>query len=312
MLTDLLVRALLAYVHRTPLPYGRSLLYHRVVAPLLVRRPTRSIVTTAAGDRFDCGTQDLIQRSIYAFGVWEPATSAFIASRLRPGDTFVDVGANIGYYAVVASPLVGAKGRVVAFEPSPSIRAELESNLALNACANVRVSPTAVSNVDGIAVIHRAPNVNRGSSSLLASRGFEAETSVPTAPLSRLLSAEEWATARIIKIDAEGSEGRVLEGMLDCLPQTRPDLEIVVEVSPQEVTAQGHDEAQIVRQFGELGFHAYALENLPEWRLSGRRAFKQLATKFDAAPYGDETYEIVFSRADAPHLVVALPEAPRP
>lgn len=304
-LAALAARAVLAYLRRTPVPAGRALLYTRVVDPLLVRWPVRRLLTTAEGDRFLCRTEDVLQRRLYAFGVWEPAITAFVNSRLRPGDTFVDVGANVGYYTVVASRLVGPAGRVIALEPSPSIRAELVANLALNASANVRVSSVAASNAAGTAVIHRATDSNRGSSSLLASRGFEAEAEVRTEPLDTLLSAEEWASARIIKIDVEGFEGQVIEGMLRHLRHARPDLEIVVEISPVELAEQGFNVAALAGALRESGFNAYAVEDLPAHYLYGPEAFAPSAGRVNVVPAGAAPYVIVFSREDAGQLAIA-------
>ncbi|SCF63177.1 hypothetical protein GA0115259_100393 [Streptomyces sp. MnatMP-M17] len=72
------------------------------------------MVRSRFGARFAVDTQDLIQRYIYLFGVWEPHMTRWLRGRLEPGDTFVDVGANIGYYSVLASQLVGDGVKVVA------------------------------------------------------------------------------------------------------------------------------------------------------------------------------------------------------
>ncbi len=77
-------------------------------------------------------TSNLVFRVIAAQGVWEPNLSNFIVSRLRHGDTFVDVGANIGYYTLLAARCVGREGAVVAIEPLPTALGELRRNTEIN------------------------------------------------------------------------------------------------------------------------------------------------------------------------------------
>ena len=77
-------------------------------------------------------TADLIQRYVYYFGVWEPTISQWFKGYVRPGDIVVDVGANIGWYTLLAAQRVGPEGQVVAIEASPTIAEHLRANLALN------------------------------------------------------------------------------------------------------------------------------------------------------------------------------------
>ena len=69
------------------------------------------------GGRFELDLSEFIQRQVY-LGTFEPRETSLVKGYLRPGMTFVDVRANIGYYTALAASLVGAEGRVVAFEPS--------------------------------------------------------------------------------------------------------------------------------------------------------------------------------------------------
>src|SRR5688572_13533841 len=68
---------------------------------LRFREPLAIDVTTKDGDRFRCQPPDLIQMYLWIFGVWEPDLTRFIRDRLKHGDAFVDVGANIGYYSII-------------------------------------------------------------------------------------------------------------------------------------------------------------------------------------------------------------------
>ena len=94
----------------------------------------------------------------FVFGIWEPNLTNFVQQRLRVGDTFVDVGANLGYYSLLASKLVGALGHVVAIEASPAIAAHLTKNLHLNNATNVRVVNAAAADRAGTLALYRGPS----------------------------------------------------------------------------------------------------------------------------------------------------------
>ncbi len=93
----------------------------RLVNWQLGRKSRELLVDTLDGAHFAVNTEDLIQRHIAAFGIWEPSTTRWFQSRLKPGDYVVDVGGHVGYYAVLAARLVGAEGRVISFEASGGI-----------------------------------------------------------------------------------------------------------------------------------------------------------------------------------------------
>ena len=79
------------------------------------------------------GEQDqFVSRRIREEGIWEPYETSLLLSMLRPGDVFVDVGANIGYFSVLAASVVGDDGAVFAFEPDPDNFRLLRRNVALN------------------------------------------------------------------------------------------------------------------------------------------------------------------------------------
>ena len=92
---------------------------------------------------------DPVTERIVHSGVWEPVETAIMLRLLAPGMTVVDVGANLGYHAVIASRLVGPGGRVIAFEPEPRNHALLTANIKRNHCANVEVHRNAVSDEVG-------------------------------------------------------------------------------------------------------------------------------------------------------------------
>lgn len=132
-----------------------------------------------------------------------------IRSRLRPGDCFVDAGANIGFYTIVGARLVGPSGTVVAIEMMDDTARILRSHLELNSVSNARVIERALSARDNETVVASMPTGSFGQASI--STGNSGETfEVRSATLDVLL--RDTATIRLIKIDIEGAELEALRG----------------------------------------------------------------------------------------------------
>lgn len=218
---------------------------------------------TKFGVRMVGNTQDLIQRYIYYFGVWEPHISAFISSRLRLGDCFIDIGSNIGYYSLLTSRLVGQNGKVVAIEASPKIFDMLQNHISINKAVNIRAINKAVSNARSRVVVHHGKGSNIGSTSLLKS--FD-DTSIPdaevdAAPLGELLLSDEIAKARLIKIDVEGAEWLVIEGMHSVFQKLRENVEILMEVDSDQLEQFGKTFDDVLNELKKYGFNAYVIRN---------------------------------------------------
>ncbi len=224
--------------------------------------------TTRFGATFDCRLPDFIQTYLYLFGIWEPDVTAFVRRRLGPGDTFVDVGANIGYHVMLAARQLDGSGRVVAIESSPRIYRLLEATLAHNGQpAGVRTVNMAAAERVGALPLYEGPAKNIGRSTTVETRGFSREGEIPAAPLADLLEPEELATARLVKIDVEGAEDAVLRGMTEFLARCPENIEIVVELSPRWWRNRQQTPQQVLQPLIEAGFHAYRIDNnLWPWR----------------------------------------------
>ena len=150
-----------------------------------------------------------------------------ISHYLADGGVFVDIGANIGYYAINAA-LLGAE-KVVAIEPNPIILARLKANIALNnLCSKITVHDVAVGAKKSVAKLTIADR-DFGSSSIVDHSVGAQQISVPILPLFEILKTEAVGTASVIKIDIEGMEDRALFPYFEAIkPENYPKL-IVME-----------------------------------------------------------------------------------
>lgn len=193
--------------------------------------------------------------------VYEPETTAYFASVLGPGRVFVDIGANHGYFSLLAAALVGESGRVVSFEPNPAIFHQLRTHVGLNRFdSRVTLLPSALSNAPGEARLFVSQDArNSGLSSLTpASEHLESGSLsdantvvVPVDTFDRWFASSGLNHVDLMKIDVEGAEMFVLQGMADTL---RSD---VVSAIILETALDGPAH----RVLCEAGFHARTLES---------------------------------------------------
>lgn len=273
----------------------------RLLWSLLRRREFEYEVITTQGWRISGHTRDWIQRTLYYFGLWEPNLSAWIASRLKHGDVFVDVGANVGYFTLLAAPCVGPDGKVVAIEAMPSIFEHLAKHVRDNGLTNTRlvnkaaVGPGSPSEVE----LFWGSAENIGSTGMMDRGGEGRGVSIPASPLSDILTDEECARARLIKVDVEGVEPETVDGLGLESGRFSKDLELIVEVAHEPERMERR--AWLLDYLHNLGFFGYVLpENhhfrhyaYPENSRERPRRLREPLTRM---------HNVIFSRIDADHL----------
>jgi FkbM family methyltransferase len=176
-----------------------------------------------AGRWFTCS---LRAERPYFVGNWEPEVVVVLRDRLRPSDTFLDVGGHVGYMALVAATLVGARGRVVTFEANGDNAEVIARNLADNPdlAATVTLEPTAVWDSTGTATFSGESGATTGR---VVDGDHGVSTTVRTTTLDDYVRQHDLRPS-LIKMDIEGGESRALPGMMDVLRSKRPVL--LVEV----------------------------------------------------------------------------------
>jgi len=263
-------------------------IYMRVVG--IIQPETQA--TTLFGAKVRCLRTDFIQRRIAFFGLFEPNLTYFISRTLKPGDTFIDVGANIGYFTMLGSKRVGLDGKVYAIEAAPSTYDLLLHNLALNGMNNVQAFNLAATDKECQVRIKLVDRRNIGHNEVEVIAGSEAN-SITGRPLSAIVGAD-MEKAKLIKVDVEGAEGMILPGLLHDLQAADSDTIIVSEVSK--------DSAYLIDLAKERGFFVQALRNdysiahlliRSMLRLTGEGQFFVLQ---DVDSYLGQKYDYVFSR----------------
>ena len=200
---------------------------------------------------------------------------------LNPGDTFIDVGANIGYLSAMAAGVVGESGQVHAFEPIPQYFTGLKQLAELNPGHKIIATNAAVGEAAGTAEINFVKPPFYGSSTLLseilAKHGTPKECiekiTVPMITLGQYILQNQVANIKLIKIDVEGWEAPVLLGLEPFLKSSgaaRPP--IICEISPLAYSLNGsrsqigHSQLgltsqQLIDYMASYGYEAYDMMN---------------------------------------------------
>lgn len=234
----------------------------RLVNDRLRRYPRRfELAETDVGLFVDGNTSDLIERYLYVFGTWEPSLSAFLRSELRPGDVFLDIGANVGYFTLLAARAVSNAGRVFAVEALPATAEKLQRNINANGLANAAVLANIASDEEGEVEMYRAPATNVGKSGTTRVPDGVSVGRVPMIVASDAVPRALWPRVRAIKVDVEGHELRVIRGLQPLMDQMRPGASVVVEVAPDRLAEGGGSSDEIFELMSSHRFSAASLDN---------------------------------------------------
>ncbi len=196
--------------------------------------------------------------------LYEPETTQFLLSVLRPGDTFVDVGTHVGYFSTLAAAMVGPEGSVISFEPEADNFSGLVDNVRLNGFAQVEPVHMAVGEEEGEAVFFVNAD-NDGGHALwdvglhafnARSRAAPQTRRVPVTSLDAYLRGRGVSAVRAIKIDAEGAEQHVLRGAAELL-RAAPVPFVICEVNRFGLERMGSTEAGMREYMTGLGYETF-------------------------------------------------------
>lgn len=249
----LMAMGLSRLVRKIPFAYSAYTYVYRLCAP-------RGLVCVEAeGHKLFLDPQDMgMARAFLLFrGRWEETETRMFCALVKEGMTVVDIGANVGYYTLLAARLVGPRGKVFAFEPNPENFALLSRNVEANGYQNVFLVSKAASGQSGTAAL-RIDRNSSGGHSLSAFRGAADTVQVETVSLDDYF-AGEYPSIDVLKMDAEGAEMAILSGMQKVLAHN-PNLILLTEFFPRAMRGFGHQPEEYIGQLLRSGFQVHPID----------------------------------------------------
>ncbi len=217
-----------------PFYSGCATFANSLLVQKLAGQSAENVWSTVPGGEILGSLSDYVGRAAYYVGDIDRKLTWISAQIVRPGDTVLDIGANIGIVTLWLAKLVGASGRVHAFEPNPNLQKLLGESLSRNHISNVVLHRIALGTEQGLLEL-RVPRFNFGMGSLVAHRdSIECDVfHVPVQPLSVIVNEENIKAIRLMKIDVEGFEAQVLQGSKEVLEFIRPEA-ILFEINTRK------------------------------------------------------------------------------
>ena len=205
-------------------------------------------------------SRDPVVSGALTLRVYERRETQFFLSSCAPGMTFLDVGANIGYYTALAIPLIGVSGQVVALEPDPECYALLLATVAANSGAKVTCIPKAAGASRGTMRLYQNQN-NRADNRLYPHGMATTHADVEVIDIDSMLEEQGIKQVDLVKIDVQGFEGQVLRGMSKALVDCERMI-MMIEFWPLGLRSCGTDPASMLNSIKRLGFNVFELD----WR----------------------------------------------
>jgi FkbM family methyltransferase len=230
---------------------GPTALSGVALAPPVLESQTCVDVQTDVGPMFVHRDDAVITPTLQATGCWEPEEAAFLRGALTTGARFLDVGANVGYFSVMAASIVGPAGRVVAIEPEPRNLDLLRANLWRNRAWNAEIAPLAAHATTCYLGLRLSPE-NRGDHQVFAVDAMEDHSGslVPAARLDELLGD---ACFDVVKVDVQGVDHEVVAGLREVVSRS-PGIVLLCEFWLTGMVDRGVDPLSVVAGYESEGF----------------------------------------------------------
>lgn len=202
---------------------------------------------------------DRVSQEILQHGVWESYETAIVIKRLEPGAVFIDVGANIGYYTLLAASLVGKTGQVLAFEPEKKNFDLLSANSSRHASANMRVFNVGLSSEEGDGLLYLSEH-NLGDHRLFDDESRACQK-VKLITGDQLLQ-RECNRIDFLKIDTQGAEADVVEGLQQTIAANRDHLDMLIEFWPYGLLKAGRSARELLKLLQPFQFDIFVIHHV--------------------------------------------------
>ena len=222
-------------MHRVlaPLPTKYRLRLARFISDRISHRaPNRPELYPVDGGAMYLNLAESRMMAMRAIGMHEPEKHALIKRLLKPGMTFLDVGANKGDFSVLAASIVGDEGRVIAIEPEPHNWEDLARNIALNGFTNVSTHQLALGDFDGRSTLYLGQK--SGWHTLKSGQRQQpvGEVEIEVATMDAMIRSLGVEAPDLVKIDVEGSEVEVIKGAEATIARA-PEIVLLIDLHPQ-------------------------------------------------------------------------------
>jgi len=240
---------------------------HPVKIPVLTRvygwlyrafRPEGAVCVRSEGHLLYIHAKDEgVSAQLFSKGIYDPVEMEIFRREIREGDFCVDVGANIGYFSLMAARLCGPQGRVYAFEPDRDNFSLLKKNIETNGYSQITAMNQAVGNRTGRIQLYLSEK-NKGMHRIYPSRYCQGIAEAEIIKLDDYFSndAEE---VHFVKVDTEGAEPAVVEGMRKVLTRSRR-VRLLTEFAPVSMAEYGAEAGVYLKLLRELGFTIYHVD----------------------------------------------------
>ena len=252
----------LAGVFIRHLPIGRYRVMHRIS-----RRPPPAfrirMPEELGGYEFLCNLRDTISREVCFTGRYEPQKTALVRSILRSGMSFVDVGANWGYFTLLAAGLVSPQGRVLSIEPDPRLFSILKDNINRNHLNHITSLQVAAASEPGTLVLagYDQDGENFGVSRIVANNDEVRHSfQVDADSLDRILEQQKLKSPDLMKMDIEGAEVFALPGLEKSLGERRVK-RLLLELHPPLIAEHGGTAVHIIENLQKIGYKGWAIDH---------------------------------------------------
>jgi FkbM family methyltransferase len=247
-----------AYTRRFPFP-RRGLKYFLKAAKWLGIENKTYRKRLANNFYMQVNPSEHIQQQLFWYGHYEKELGGLIRKILKPGDVFLDIGANIGYFSLLAAKHEPT-AKIISFEPVSSAFKKLEENISLNTAKNVNALNFGVGEKNEERKIYISDEDNTGMSSFQKPENYSGKTE-----MVKVITIDDWfrssglAKIDIIKLDVEGSELASINGMDEALKNFKPL--VIVEINPETLSQFDLTPAAIFHRFGDLSFSGFLIFN---------------------------------------------------
>jgi FkbM family methyltransferase len=227
------------------------------------------------------------RRAYFSGSYYQPDISLLLEQWLRPGDQYVDVGANVGMTALLARSRIGPTGRGLAFEPNPAAFARLKQHFEMNGVTNFQLVPCAVADRESVQKLF-VPGDEMLLGTFVPEKIEGTQVEVRTVPADPYLVELDPSKPTLIKIDVEGYEVQVLNGIRSLLAW--PGVMVVIEIADAKLRRAGHSRDELHAYLASFGLVPHTIHiHSSRWR-------KDLELRPLDGPLEIDEYDALFAR----------------